>query len=118
MNKRIINSIKQILIYAIWVIVCMLSTYLYMLIILGPEPETSKGFLKIFNLIYDAVMFYVGLRVAAIISVLFILFDVFYLKERLKNNSKKTIFRFLIIVFITSVVGITHYIFEKIIDVI
>lgn len=96
----------------------MVSVYLYMLIIFGPEQEPSKGFLKTFNSIYDAVMFYVVLRVAAIISVLFILLDIFYLKEKLKNNSKKNIIRFLIIIMLTAVIGITHYILEKVIDVI
>ena len=89
-----------------------------MLIVLGPEPEPSKGILQIFDWIYRAVLFHVGLRVAGIISLLFILLDIFYLKKKLKNNSKKTIICFLIILLITAVVGTIHYFLEKVIDVI
>lgn len=89
-----------------------------MKIILGPQPNPSTGFMRIFDWLYEYVLVHIGLIIGSIIALLYILIDVFYLNKRLKNNSYSTIIRFLIVMTIAIVVGTTHYVLEKVIDVI
>ena len=89
-----------------------------MRIILGAKPESASAFMKMLSWLYDYVFLNVGLAIGSIVSVLFILTDIFYLKRKLSIGIKATIIRFFILVFITLVVGTTHYILEKVIDVI
>jgi hypothetical protein len=110
--------LKQILTYLIWISVSFLSAFGYMRIILGPKPKPSTNWMRMFDGIHDYVMVYIGIIIGAIIALLYILIDIFYLKKKLKNNPKRTIIRFLIIIIIASIVGTTHYIFEKVIDII
>jgi len=103
------NTLKQILAYLIWIVVALLLGIGYMWILLGPN-EPSTGFLHLFDdFVYDLVLVYVGLITGSIIALLFI---------QLKNNIKSTIIRFLLLLVITIVVGVTHYILEKVVDVI
>ena len=87
-----------------------------MRIILGAKPESASAFMKMLRWLYDYVFLNVGLAIGSIVSVLFILTDIFYLKKKLSIGIKATIIRFFILVFITLVVGTTHYILEKVID--
>ncbi|WP_308993833.1 hypothetical protein QLS71_010170 [Mariniflexile litorale] len=112
------NILKQILIYLIWTFISLLSAFGYMRIILGPKPKPSTGFMKMFDWTYGVAMLHVGSIIGSIIALLYIIIDVFYLKKRLKNNSKRMMIRFIIILIITLIVGTTHYIFEKVIDII
>lgn len=109
---------KQILHYLIWTIISFLGAFGYTRIILGPKPEPSTGVMKYFDGIYLLVMYHVGIVIGCIIAILFILIDVFYLRKKLKNNPKSVAIRFLVIVIITFVLGTTHYVCEKVIDII
>ncbi len=74
--------------------------------------------MKIFDGIHDLVLLYVGSIIGAIVAVLYILFDIFYLKKKLENNSRPRLIRFITIIIITTIVGVTHYILEKVVDII
>ena len=113
------NILKQILAYLVWIVVSLLLGIGYMWILLGTVGETSStGFLHLLNLMSNLVLVYVGLIGGSVIALLFILIDIFYLKKKLKSNMKSTIIRFFILLVIAIVVGVTHYILEKIVDVI
>lgn len=113
------NIIKQIVAYLIWTVLALLLGIGHMRIVLGYKGEPSTSFLDtMFGLIYDFGLIHIGIRIGGIIAFLFILLDVFYLKKKLKNNIKSTGIRFLLLIGISMVVGVTHYILEKKIDVI
>ena len=113
------NILKQILAYLVWIVVSLLLGIGYMWILLGTVGETSStGFLHLLNLMSNLVLVYVGLIGGSVIALLFILINIFYLKKKLKSNMKSTIIRFFILLVIAIVVGVTHYILEKIVDVI
>ncbi len=111
--------LKQLLGYLIWIALALLSGIGHMRIVLGPSNESPTGFLQVFgNIIHGYALVHIGLRIGSIIALLYILTDVFYLKKKLKNNIKSTIIRFFLLLIIAVAVGVTHYILEKIVDVI
>ena len=110
--------LKRILNYFLWTLLAFLFSCGYMFIILGPKPKPSTGFMKIFDWIYEFAFIYIGSIIGSIIALLYILIDVFYLNKRLKNRPNSTIIRFLIVMIIVIIVGTTHYILEKVVDVI
>ncbi|PHS08597.1 MAG: hypothetical protein COA88_06435 [Kordia sp.] len=113
------NVLKQILAYLIWIVVALLLGIGYMRILLGPAGEpSSTGFMHLLNLMSNLVLVYVGLIGGSVIALLFIPIDVFYLKKKLKLNKKSTVIRFILLLVIAIVVGVTHYILEKVVDVI
>ncbi|WP_036153772.1 hypothetical protein [Maribacter forsetii] len=89
-----------------------------MRIVLGTPPESNDGKFSFASMVYEWALVQVGAIVGCIIALVFILLDVFYLNNKLQGNSKATLLRFLIISIIAVIVGITHYILEKVIDVI
>jgi len=109
---------KQLRYYLFWIIICLLGGLAHMRIVLGPPPKPSKGIMKMFDWIYGVSLVHVGLVVGGIIALLFIVLDIYYLKKKLKDNPKKMGIRFLVVLALTAVVGITHYILEKVVDVI
>lgn len=110
--------LKQILAYLIWIAIALLSGICHMYIVLGPR-ETGTDFLQVIGtIIYNYALVYVGLYVGAIIALVFILLDVFYLKRKLKQHKRATIIRFSVLVLIAVIIGLTHYVLEKVIDVI
>lgn len=111
--------LKQILNYVMWTLIALLSAFGYTRIILGPIPEPTTGFFDfIFYIIYMVGLPRLVLIIGGIIALLYILTDIFYLRKKLKHNSKRIIIRFLVILMITIVVGIIHYMLEKVIDII
>lgn len=112
------STFKRILVYFIWSLIAFLSAFIYMRVILGAKPESSSVFMAMFGWLYEYAFIYIGLIIGSIITFLFILTDAFYLNKRLKNSLKSTIIRFFIIIFIAVIVGLVHYILEKVIDVI
>ncbi|WP_299125897.1 hypothetical protein [uncultured Winogradskyella sp.] len=111
--------LKQILAYLFWIGISFVAAFSYVRILIGPEPDESNGFLNLLDLLINrTVIVQLVPIIASIIAILFILTDIFYLKKKLKNNSKGIPSRFLVIMLITIVVGITHYILEKVIDII
>lgn len=117
-KKSMKNILKQILAYSIWTLLALLSGICYMRVVLGPKVELSANFWKIFDWIHNYAMIHVGLMIGSVVALLFILIDVFYLKRKLSHDIKATIIRFLILLAIAIAVGTTHYILEKIVDVI
>ena len=112
------KTLKQILKYSIWVLVAILLGVIYMKILLGPYNITNKGIGFIAHVFYCWGMFYIGLIVGLVIAFIFILFDIFYLNKKLQNKKRASLIRFYAIFIISIVVGITHYILEKVIDII
>ena len=110
--------VKRILNYLGWFIVAILLGLLHMRIVLGAPPESDDDKFSFGSMIYEWALVQVGAIVGCIIALIFILFDVFYLNKKFQNNSKATLFRFIIISLIAVTVGVTHYILEKVINVI
>jgi hypothetical protein len=111
--------VKQILSYCIWVLIAFISAFAYTRLILGPKPDESANFFMfIYSLIYNFGFIRIGLIIGSIISILYILLDVFYLKKRLIKTKYATLIRLLILMGITVVLGLIHYILEKVLDVI
>lgn len=111
--------LKQILAYIIWIALSLMLGIGNLRILLGSNIKNPSGFLQeMFSFFYNYGLIHVGLIVGVIIGILFILIDILYLKKKLKNSKKPTITRFIILLGITIIVGITHYILEKVIDVI
>lgn len=110
--------VKRILNYLGWFIVAILLGFLHMRIVLGAPPKSDDEKFSFTSMIYEWALVQVGSTVGLIITLIFILLDVFYLNNKLKDNSKATLFRLVIISLIAVIVGGTHYILEKVIDVI
>lgn len=110
------NILKQIISYLIWVLLAFVLGVVHMRIILGELPTT--GIFKTFKWLVLLAVMRIALIIGSIIAILFILVDVFYLKKKLENNIKSTGIRFVILIAIAGVVAITHYILEKVIDII
>ena len=109
----------QILYYLFWIVISFVCAFTYISILIGFNPDASNGILAFLELlIYNLIIVQVMPIIGSIIALLFILIDVFYLKKKLKSNSKKIGLRFLTILIITVIVAIIHYLLEKIIDVI
>lgn len=112
------SILKQMLKYLIWTALALLMGIGYMRILIGSIGEPFTGILHLLDVLYYFTLFYVGLIIGLIIALLYILMDVFYLKRKLKNNLQSTLIRFGFLLIIAVVVGVTHYMLEKVIDVI
>jgi hypothetical protein len=106
------STFKRILVYFIWSLIAFLSAFVYVRIILGPKPESSSTFMVMFGWLYEYAFIYIGLIIGSIIALLFILIDLFYLKNKFKIGISSLFIRFFIIIFITVFVGSIHYILE------
>ncbi len=104
--------------YLPWAFVSLLSGIAYIRLLLGPNPVPEKGILAILHMFFKIGMLRVGLTLGAVLALLFILADVFYLKQKLGHGLQATALRVLCFVGIGVIVAITHYILEKVIDVI
>ena len=112
------RTLKYIINYAFWIAMSLVFGIGYLRIVLGANNTSDDGIGYLFNMFYYWGLFHVGMIVGLVIAVLFIFLDVFYLRKKLKNNFQSTIKRFLSLMVIAILVGITHYILEKVIDVI
>jgi hypothetical protein len=112
------HILKQIVSYSIWSIIALLLAFVYIRIVLGAQQESSTVFMAMFSWLYEYTFVYIGVIIASTITFLFILIDVFYLNKKLKNSKVPIIFRFFIIVTISILVSVTHYMLEKVIDII
>ncbi|MFI1770327.1 hypothetical protein [Thalassobellus citreus] len=89
-----------------------------MRLVLGANDVSKEGVGYLYYLFYNWGLVNVGLIVGLVIAVLFILFDVFYLKKKLKWYKHSWAIRFVLLLTISFVVAIIHYVLEKVIDVI
>lgn len=111
--------IKQILVYVIWIAICFAFAFIYVQMLLGPESGSTNSFLQLLDFIINRVVILKLVPIiGSFIALLFILIDVFYLKKKFKNKSRKIGIRFLTIVIITVSVGTVHYLLEKVLDII
>ncbi|EPR70303.1 hypothetical protein ADIWIN_3659 [Winogradskyella psychrotolerans RS-3] len=110
--------LKRILNYSITTGIALLFAFAYMRIILGPKSKDTDWIAKFSNIVYDLAFVYASLILGCIIAVLYILIDVLYTYKKLKNNTNATRIRLLILISLAIVVTATHYILEKVIDVI
>ncbi|PCE66064.1 hypothetical protein B7P33_01820 [Sediminicola luteus] len=90
----------------------------YMRVVLGPNDVAAEGLGYLWHMFYQMGLIGVGLRVGAIVALLFITVDVLYLRKRLAQGLKSSLIRLGAIVLITLFVGCLHYILEKVIDII
>ena len=111
------KAVKQILKYLIWIAIALLLGVCHMLILFGPK-EASSGLLGVANDMVYLLGMLLGLKIGVLIALIFILLDVFYLKKKLKEHKIATFIRFVILVAIAVIIGVSHYILEKVIDVI
>jgi len=110
--------LKQLVRYVLWMLISIVVGITYMRVVLGANNVTKQGFGYIYHMFYNWSLFHVGLVIGLVIALLFILLDVFYLKKKLKNKGKSTAIRFGSLLIITIIVGVIHYVLEKVIDII
>lgn len=89
-----------------------------MRLVLGANTVSEEGLGYLLHLFYDIGMIQVGLWVGSAIALCFVLLDIFYLRKKLKSNPKRTVIRLAVLLMITVLVAIVHYLLEKVIDVI
>uniref|UniRef100_UPI00404B3366 hypothetical protein n=1 Tax=Gelidibacter sp. TaxID=2018083 RepID=UPI00404B3366 len=111
-------TFKRLLGYIIWVVAAFLLAFIYVRIILGAKPVSSSFLMQMFGWFYEFAFLRLGLIIGSIVSLLFILIDVFYLKRKLAFVVNSTLIRLFALAFITLIIGIIHYVLEKVIDVI
>lgn len=112
------NLLKQIVCYLTWSIIAIVFGIVYMRIVLGANITTANGIGYLFSLFYNWGLFHIGVIVGVVITILFILIDVFYLKKKQQNNLQLTITRLACLIIIAMFVGTIHYMLEKVIDII
>ncbi|MFY0713751.1 hypothetical protein J1D01_08760 [Seonamhaeicola sp. NFXS20] len=110
--------LKHILAYLFWTLLSLFIGIGYMRLVLGANTASEEGLGYLLHLFYDIGMIQVGLWVGSAIAICFVLLDIFYLRKKLKNNPKKTVIRLAVLLMITILVAIVHYLLEKVIDVI
>ncbi|MCB9257336.1 MAG: hypothetical protein H6579_09415 [Chitinophagales bacterium] len=110
--------IRQILSYCLWALVACCLAFAYVRMLLGPKLVATNSLMEIYNWIHQYALVHMAALIGGLITLLFILFDVFFLKTKLQNNGKAIFFRFVSLLAITSFVALLHYFLEKVIDVI
>lgn len=110
--------LKNIFAYLFWIVLSFLIGITYARCIVNPNTVSEEGLWYLLHLFFEIGMIQIGFWVGATIALCFILADIFYLKKKLKNNTKKTVYRLMALLVITLFVVIAHYILEKVIDVI
>ncbi|WP_186754061.1 hypothetical protein [Echinicola salinicaeni] len=110
--------LKLILTYFIWTMLCLLLGMGYMRLVLGPNDVAENGMWYLLHLFFEIGLLHVGFWIGLIIASCFILLDVFYLRKKLKNKPNKKTIQMAVLLVITVVIAIAHYILEKVIDVI
>ncbi|MBT32230.1 MAG: hypothetical protein CMO01_21420 [Thalassobius sp.] len=112
------STLKQLLAYIIWIALALLLGIIHMWIVLGTNNASKEGLGYLYHMFYNWGLLYLGTIVGLIIAILFILFDVFHLKKKLKQCEKARAIRFTVLIVIAVVVSVIHYLLEKVIDVI
>lgn len=114
MNK----TLKQAIGYGFWTLLSFIIAFVYMGLITGLFAGSSSGLKVVLDRFYFFGMLPVVLIIGAIIALLYILTDVFYIKTTLAPLPNKIAIRLSFLLFITLVVFFCHYNLEKVIDII
>ncbi|MCV9387395.1 hypothetical protein [Reichenbachiella ulvae] len=112
------RSFKNIWTYTLWTLLSLLLGIGYMRLVLGSNDSSEEGLGFLLHVFYDFGLMYVGSIVGSVIALCFVLTDIFYLRKKMNNSSKKTATRLVVLMAITAFVVIVHYLLEKVIDVI
>ncbi|HCX25114.1 MAG: hypothetical protein CMB80_14770 [Flammeovirgaceae bacterium] len=110
--------VKELITYAAWSMLALLLGMVYMRLVLGPNDTSEEGFWYLLHLFYDIGLVYVGFWIGVAIALCFVLLDVFFLRKKMTINPKNTVLRLVIMMVIAVIIGIIHYLLEKVIDVI
>ncbi|WGH75177.1 hypothetical protein P8625_14040 [Tenacibaculum tangerinum] len=102
------KKLKQIAIYTLWTIVSIVLGIMYMRIVLGANNIPKEGLGYLAHMFYNWGLFHVGLIIGLVITLLFILLDVFCLKKKLKNNGKLISIQFGALMIVTAFVIVVH----------
>lgn len=113
-----VRIFKELMTYISWSMLALLMGISYMRLVLGPNDASEEGYWYLLHLFYDVGLIYVGMWVGGCIALCFVLMDVFYLRKKLIDRPNKTIIRLTMMIAITALVGMAHYLLEKVIDVI
>lgn len=112
--------VKHLLTYLLWTMLSLLMGIVYMRLLLGDiaQDESIGGFGYLLKVFYLHGLFFIGLPFGAIIALLFIAIDWFFLSKKHKPKANRTLMRIALLLAITVFVAIVHYVLEVVIDVI
>jgi hypothetical protein len=113
-----LKKIKKLFIYLIWTVIAWVIGIAYIWLLIGDGTEGLPDSWDLLRSFFNFALIYVGFIIGSIIALLFILVDVFYLRNQLGTDFKSNLTRFLVLLLITVMVIIVHYILEKGVDVI
>ena len=117
------NEIRKLILeYTLWTVTALILgiCYMYLLsyMISGPTPEETSILSFIYSKMHFFGVFFVGGIIGAILAILFILFDLLYLKKKCNLSNymflKRVVSMFLILV----ILALLHYFLEKTLDII
>lgn len=112
--------LKQFFYYIFWTLASLLVGVIYMKFVLNYTINTVS--LNTIDYLFNQFLFfglwYVGLILGGIIALLFIITDIVFFNRKPLKNFKWYILRFFIFLVICFLVIITHYVLEKVIDII
>jgi hypothetical protein len=109
---------KPILEYALWTMAALLLGIGYMYLILGPTPEETGILSFAFSKIRLFGLLLMGVAIGSILTTLFILLDVYYLKRKWKSSRHIFLIRTTAMLLILLILGALHYLLEKPLNVI
>ncbi len=110
--------LKGIFTYLIWTLTALLLGVGYLWIFLKPYETSSDGIGYPLYLFYHWGVVVVGLTIGFIVAFLFIILDLYYLRNHLKNNPTSTLIRFGILICILLLIACMYYVLEKVLDII
>lgn len=112
--------VKHLLTYLFWTMLSLLMGIVYMRLLLGDiaQDESIGGFGYLLKVFYLHGLFFIGLPFGAVIALLFIATDWFFLSKKRKPKVNRTLMRIALLLTITVFVAIVHYVLEVVIDVI
>lgn len=112
--------VRHLLTYLLWTILSLLIGIGYMRLLLGDiaEDENIGGFGYLLKVFFMHGLVLIGLPFGALIALLFIAVDWFFLRKKLKQGKNKILMRIALLLATTVFVAVVHYFLEVVIDVI
>ncbi len=104
--------------YALWTMAALLLGIGYMYLVLGPLPEATNLWNFFFGKLYVFGLLRMGLIIGSIVTILFIMLDVFLIDKKKISGTNKVWARMLALCIVLAVVATVHYLLEKTIDII